>query len=109
LQEPAIADLRRRVTLAAFEGAGPPPLDRPARVTWTFHDGEQVSATVISPRGGADQPFDEPTLLSKLAENTASVLPAAPAWLARLIDGDPTVSNMGWREAMAALTQGARP
>jgi hypothetical protein len=37
------------------------------------------------------------------------VLPAAPAWLARLIDGDPTVSSMGWREAMAALTQGARP
>jgi 2-methylcitrate dehydratase PrpD len=108
LQEPAIADLRRRVTLAAFESAGPPPLDRPARVTWTFHDGEQVSATVINPRGGADQPFDEPTLLSKLAENTASVLPAAPAWLARLIDGDPTVSSMGWREAMAALTQGAR-
>ena len=109
LQEPAIADLRRRVTLAAFEGAGPPPLDRPARVTWTFHDGEKLSATVINPRGGADQPFDEPTLLSKLAENTASVLPAAPAWLARLIDGDPTVSSMGWREAMAALTQGARP
>jgi hypothetical protein len=43
-----------------------------------------------------------------LAENTASVLPAAPGWLARLIECDPALSSMGWREAMAALTQGAR-
>jgi hypothetical protein len=101
--------MRRRVKLAAYAGAGPPPRDRPARVTWTFHDGEQCSATVESPRGGADQPFDEPTLLSKLAENMGDVLPAAPAWLARLIEGDTALSNMGWREAMANITRGARP
>jgi len=108
LQDPAISALRRRVKLAAYAGAGPPPRDRPARVTWTFHDGDQCSATVESPRGGAEQPFDEPTLLSKLAENIGDVLPAAPAWLARLIDGDTALSDMGWREAMAQITRGAR-
>lgn len=108
LQDPAISALRRRVKLAAYAGAGPPPLDRPARVTWTFGDGAQLCATVEIPRGGADQPFDELTLLSKLAENTADVLPAAPAWLARLIDGEPAVLAMGWREAVAAITHGSR-
>ena len=108
LQDPAISALRRRVKLAAYANAGPPPRDRPARVTWTFHDGEQCSATVENPRGGADQPFDEPTLLSKLAENMGDVLPAAPAWLARLIEGDTALSDMGWREAMAQITRGAR-
>jgi hypothetical protein len=47
--------------------------------------------------------------LSKLAENMGDVLPAAPAWLARLIEGDAALSNMGWREAMADITRGARP
>ena len=51
LQDPDISAMRRRVKLAAYAGAGPPPRDRPARVTWTFHDGEQRSATVESPRG----------------------------------------------------------
>jgi len=64
---------------------------------------------VESPRGGADQPFDELTLLSKLAENTAKVLPAAPAWLSRLINGESAVLEMGWREAMAAITLNSRP
>jgi hypothetical protein len=35
-------------------------------------------------------------------------LPAAPAWLARLIDGDKALSDMGWREAMTQITRGAR-
>jgi len=109
LYDPDISALRRRVKLAAYAGAGPPPLDRPARVTWTFFDGSQVSAAVESPRGGADQPFDELTLLSKLAENTAKVLPAAPAWLSRLINGESAVLEMGWREAMAAITLNSRP
>jgi 2-methylcitrate dehydratase PrpD len=109
LSDPAIAALRRRVKLAAYADAGPPPRDRPARVTWTFQDGEQCTATVENPRGGADQPFDEPTLLSKLAENIGDVLPQAPAWLARLIEGDEALMAQGWREAMAHITQGARP
>jgi hypothetical protein len=43
-----------------------------------------------------------------LAENIGDVLPAAPAWLARLIDGDTALSGIGWREAMAQITRGAR-
>lgn len=88
LQDDAIAALRRRVKLAAFPDVGPPPRDRPGRVTWTFRDGTAMTATVENPRGGADQPFDEPTLLAKLAENVGSIFPAAPAVLAAIIAGD---------------------
>ena len=54
------------------------PKDRPARVTMRFADGGEMSAVCESARGGADQPFDEQTLLAKLAENAAGVFPAAP-------------------------------
>ncbi len=73
----------------------PWPKDRPARVTLRFQDGGEMSAVCESARGGADQPFDEPTLLSKLAENAAGVFPAAPA--------------RSWPASSAAMRALARP
>ena len=108
LQDDAIAALRRRVKLAAFPDVGPPPRDRPGRVTWTFRDGTAMTATVENPRGGADQPFDEPTLLAKLAENVGSIFPAAPAVLAAIIAGDQGALSRGWQETVAAMTLGAK-
>ena len=108
LAEPGIAALRRKVRLTPFADAGPPPRDRPARVTWTFADGATLSAVVENPRGGADQPFDETTLLSKLAENTAAVLPHAPAVLAAIVAGESAAMARSWRDAVADLTREAR-
>jgi len=108
LGDATIAGLRRRVKLAAYADAGPPPRDRPARVTWKFRDGGEMSAVVENPRGGADQPFDEPTLLSKLAENTGAVFPAAPRVLAAIIAGEKSALAQGWRETVAAMTKGAK-
>lgn len=104
LADQAISGLRKRVKLAAFDDVGPPPRDRPARVTWKFRDGAEMSSTVHNPRGGADQPFDEPTLLKKLAENIGTVFPAAPKPLAAIIAGDPAALGKGWRETVAAAT-----
>lgn len=101
LSDPGIAALRRRVRLAPCAEAGPPPRDRPARVTWQFDDGSRISEFVESPRGGADQPFDEPTLFAKLADNTGIFFPQAAATLRSVVDGDPSANGRRWRETVA--------
>ena len=73
LEDPRIAGLRRQVTIAPYPDIGPWPNDRPSRVHWRFADGEVWSAERLSARGGADRPFDEETLLAKIAANAASV------------------------------------
>jgi 2-methylcitrate dehydratase PrpD len=107
LGDATIAGLRRRVRLAAYADAGPPPRDRPARVIMKFKDGGEMQSVVENPRGGADQPFDEIMLLSKLAENTGAVFPAAPKLLASVLAGEKPALAQGWRETVAAMTQGA--
>jgi hypothetical protein len=62
-----------------------------------------MSAVVENPRGGADQPFDEPTLLSKLADNAGGVFPAAPKLLAGIIRGEPALLAQPWRGVVANL------
>jgi len=94
------------VRLAPYADVGPPPRDRPARVVWKFRDGGEMSAVCENPRGGADQPFDEPTLLSKLADNAGAVFPAAPKLLAGIIAGDAMLRKRPWREIVSVLVQG---
>jgi 2-methylcitrate dehydratase PrpD len=103
LQEESIAKLRRRVRLAPYPNLQPWPKDRPARVTLRFEDGDEMSAVCESARGGADQPFDEKTLLSKLAENAASVFPAIPRILPGVIRGEAAVLSRPWREVLAEM------
>lgn len=106
LHDEAIAALRRRVRLAPYADAGPPPRDRPARVTWRLRDGSELVALCVSPRGGADDPFDEATLLAKLAENAHMSFPNAVAVLAPIIAGERAAQDQGWTEAIAALVRG---
>jgi 2-methylcitrate dehydratase PrpD len=105
LDDEAIAKLRRRVRMAPYADLKPWPKDRPARVTMRFADGGELSAVCESARGGADRPFDEPTLLAKLAENAGGVFPAAPDVLARVIRGDPAVLARPWREVLAEMVR----
>ena len=105
LGDQAIAGLRRKVKLAPFENVGPPPRDRPARVTWKFGDGTALSSMVMNPRGGADQPFDEPTLLSKLAENMGGAFPAAPKLLAGVIGGEAKLQQANWTALVAEMVR----
>ncbi|MFM9883058.1 MAG: MmgE/PrpD family protein [Burkholderiales bacterium] len=105
LHDESIAQLRRRVRLAPYADAGPPPRDRPGRVTWKFRDGGEMFSLCESPRGGADQPFDALTLASKLAENTGAVFPNASVVLTGIINGEPAALAQGWRDAMAVLVR----
>ena len=103
LRDDAIASLRRRVRMAPYPDLKPWPKDRPARVTLRFADGGEMSAVCESARGGADQPFDEPTLASKLAENAGSVFPAMPETLAGLIRGE--LEARSWRDIVAEMVK----
>jgi 2-methylcitrate dehydratase PrpD len=102
LRDEGIAALRRKVTLAPYPDIRPAPNDRPARITWKLHGGAQLSATCESARGGADRPFDESTLLAKLADNVAATFPRLPAALACVIAGDVAVANMRWNAFLEA-------
>jgi hypothetical protein len=70
-----------------------------------FGNGAEMTAVVESARGGADKPFDEPTILSKLAENAGAVFPAVPETLKKVIAGDPNVLSQLWREALARMVK----
>jgi hypothetical protein len=64
-----------------------------------------MSAVVESARGGADKPFDEPTLLSKLEENAGGVFRAVPGTLTKIIRGDKPLLATGWREVVADMVK----
>ena len=105
LEDAEIAKLRKRVRLQPYPDIKPAPNDRPARVTMRFNDGAEMSAVVESARGGADKPFDEPTLLSKLAENAGSVFPAVPEGMKKIIAGDSNLLSQSWRDALARMVK----
>jgi 2-methylcitrate dehydratase PrpD len=107
LSDPAIAALRRKVILTAYPDSGPAPRDRPGKVTWTMTDGRSLSALVEIPRGGADQPFDESTLMAKLASHTAEILPGAAARLGAVIRGEGDALRRSWSETVRSFAAGA--
>jgi len=105
LRDQDIAKLRERVRLTPYRDLKPWPNDRPARVTLRFGDGAEMSAVCESARGGADKPFDEPTLLSKLAENAGAVFPQVPGTMTGIIRGDKDILSKGWKETLAAMVK----
>lgn len=75
LQDPAIAALRPRVSVAEDpEMSRVAPRRRPARVTLVLKDGRCASAAVESHRGDFDAPFERSELLEKFRELAAHVL-----------------------------------
>lgn len=106
LRDPAISALREKVALRPYAPLAPWPNDRPGRVTWVMKDGSSHSAECLNARGGADQPFDEATLLAKFEDNCARIFPAMPSVARSLLAGDPQIMTGSWRDAVAAMTGG---
>lgn len=106
LTDPRIADLRRRVKLVPHPNVQPWPNDRPSRVLWRMRDGEEWTAERMNARGGADQPFDEPTLLAKLGENGAAEFPNLPRGLWDVVEGA-TPDETPWRAVLSRIIGGA--
>jgi 2-methylcitrate dehydratase PrpD len=108
LDDHEIADIRRRVKLAPYPNLKSWPNDRPARVTWKFRNGEEWSAVCESARGGADQPFDDATLLLKLRDNAADVFPELPDLAWKIVGGDSAMLDLRWRDAIARMVVGPK-
>ena len=102
LTDPVIDRLRQKVVLKPHDNIRPVPNDRPARIHWVLRDGQRLSASVDSARGGSDQPFSETELLEKFATLTAEVFPAAGDVSRQVLSGK--LSGQPWRRVIAAYT-----
>ena len=105
LVDPSIAELRRRVTLMPLDVIEPWPNDRAARLTWIMDDGVRHTSFCRNARGGADQPFDETTLVAKLRENTRGTFPQMAGILSGLLDS--AGGDRSWKNVVAAATGSA--
>ena len=94
LASASIRSLRRKITLREFEPTLPPPHDRPARITITLDNGQQITRQCLSAKGGPDRPYSDEYLFGRLHTWLAPVYPRlAP----RLHD----LSNLGRSDLQA--------
>ena len=107
LADPAIASLRERVAVGAFEPVPDWPNDRPARVAWELADGTRVERTCLSARGGPDRPFTEAELREKIAGIVAKPYPGMAGLVADLLALSPSLLERPWRETAASVTASA--
>lgn len=108
LKEKEIARLRGIIRLSLHPDIRPWPNDRPTRVTWQMQGGEVWTASCDSAKGGADQPFDDDTLLYKLRDNAGNVFPAMPDLLWSVLSGDAVTLARPWRSLVTEMTGSAR-
>ena len=74
-------------------------------MTLRFEDGGNVRGSEKRCAGGADQPFDEKTLLSKLVDNAAPSFPPVPETLKKVIGTDARLLARPWREVLTEMTK----
>lgn len=103
LAEPTIATLRPKVRLMPHPAIKPWPNDRPARVTWRFLDGETWQAECESAKGGADNPFDQATILGKLDKAMNAPFPRMAPYLRALQGADDAALREPWRAAVKQM------
>lgn len=109
LTDPAIADLRHRVSIDAFQPEPAWPNDRPARVTWVMGDGARVTEECLSARGGPDRPFEPAEVRAKIRGIVDAPYPAMGPVLEQVLDLDPATLGRSWGEIVAAMTTPAGP
>lgn len=102
LDDPAVVDLRKKITVQPFEGDFEPPYDRPARVTVTTTSGEVFAQECRSALGGPDRPLSDAAVLDKVEAIAGSRMPSFPAVARGLVEG--TVDDQTpWSEMIAEL------
>lgn len=108
LTDPAIARLRDKVTIGAFDPVPEWPNDRPARVTWTLDDGTALTEEVPSARSGPDRPFAPEEIAAKILGIVGGPYPRMPAAIEGLLALDDGLLDAPWRATVAAMTAAVR-
>jgi 2-methylcitrate dehydratase PrpD len=104
LNRPEVAALRQKVTMAPYVPEPEWPNDRPARVTWTLHDGTKLTEEVLSARGGPDLPFTPEEITAKIQGIVATPYPAMLSALERLMALEAETLGRSWAELVSDMT-----
>lgn len=102
LTDPAVARLRPRVSMAPWSPLPAAPHDRPARVTITLDDGQNLSAECLSAPGNPDRPIGAAALAAKIAGAAEGILPG----LATLPDRAARDGARPWRQVLTDIAAG---
>jgi 2-methylcitrate dehydratase PrpD len=103
LDDPEIARLRDKVSVAGRDQELPPPHDRPARVVVELIDGTRIDAECLSAVGGPDRPLPAEVVFEKVAALASPVYPAMLPVLQSIARLDPAVLRAGWRDLVDTM------
>jgi 2-methylcitrate dehydratase PrpD len=104
LHNPAIAELRHKVSTSLYEPMPDWPNDRPTRVIWTLDDGTTLSEEVMSARGGPDLPFTPDEIRVKVHAIVDDPYPAMGRALDSLLDLEAYTLSQPWDETVRGMT-----
>ena len=104
LDDPAIAALRQRVDIGAWEPEPAWPNDRPARLRWELAGGTALTEECLSARGGPDRPFAPEEIRAKIRGIVEAPYPAMAPALEAVMALDPAVLGRRWTDIIAAMT-----
>lgn len=100
LSDSAMATLRGKVMINAFEPEQPWPNDRPARVRIILEDGEVLSGECLSARGGPDRPFSDADILAKAEAILVSPYARFSGLIGKIAALDETTLAAEWRRTL---------
>jgi 2-methylcitrate dehydratase PrpD len=103
LTRPDLDRLRHRVEIAPFEPELEWPNDRPSRVRITLTDGRVLSGECLSAPGGADRPFTEDEIATKVRANVLDAYPGAAEVISRTLALEPALLRIGWAKIAASI------
>jgi 2-methylcitrate dehydratase PrpD len=104
LHDPAIAELRGRVSTSAWTPELSPPHDRPARVNVRLQDGRTIKAECLSARGGPDRPLPADAWVEKMEALAAPAYPGIVEIFQALVRCEPGRMTQQWSETVVDIT-----
>lgn len=105
LDQPEIAALRERVSVAAWEPVLPPPNDRPARVTIELRDGRTLQQECLSAVGGPDRPLPPAIVFDKLSSLAVPCYPRIRAVFESLTALPEWRLRQGWSDIVGEISE----
>lgn len=104
LKDPAVTELRKRVSLHHFVPELPAPNDRAARVCFVFANGEQYEAECLCANGSAEKPFPLDTIKQKIHGITETVYPNMSNVMEQVLKLDEAILSSSWAAIVSFIS-----